>query len=235
MGSSMGAGKILKNFLVQLFVQNIWNFHSEQRPGMTLVLSSRSRKGKVVLPPRTSVNTNPYLASFLTGVIVREKHRKGVVEVSSILESSLAAQGDDVYWRILRPAALLAGILCVILGQPLIGLLVFFLGFNVMAQGERLFGYARGLKKGKRGLKEVLTSLGRMKKVLLPVSGALIGLLIASVLLPVHLNPLVAGGVEWYLFLPFFGLAFLGAMFRITPLLNLAVNLIVLVLLEVMI
>ena len=79
----MGAGKVLRNFIAQLFVQNLWNFRTEQGPGMTLVLSSRSKNGKIVEPPRLTFNTNPYLASFLTGVLVREWNEKGMEDICS--------------------------------------------------------------------------------------------------------------------------------------------------------
>ncbi len=67
----------------QLFVQNLWNFESKQGPGITLALSSRSKNGKIVESPRLTFNTNPYLASFLTGVLVREWNEKGMEGISS--------------------------------------------------------------------------------------------------------------------------------------------------------
>jgi len=182
LGGCMGAGKVLRNFIAQLFVQNLWNFRTEQRPGMTLVLSSRSKNGKIVESPRLTFNTNPYLASFLTGVLVREGHRAGIERVSSVLETSLAAAGDDLYWRVLRPTALLAGMFFVVIGQPLIGILIFLSGFNLFTQGERLVGYARGLKRGRKALSDVLASLGRVKRILLPLAGGLVGLLCAVLL-----------------------------------------------------
>lgn len=234
MGSGMAFGKVLKNFVAQLLVQNIWNFSSEQRPGMMLVLSMRSKRGEVVTPPRLTFNTNPYLASFITGILVREMRRSKIEDVSSLLETSLAAQGDDLYWRILRPLTLLAGVLLALLGQPVFGVLVFLVGFNLIAQGERLSGYVRGLRKGKAGVSAMIASIRRKKKILLPVAGVLTGVLCGAMTLNLGIAGFFIQGTEWFVFIPMFALAFLFALLRLSPLLNLVVNLIVLVIIGVM-
>jgi len=226
----MGAGKILKNFATQLLVQNLWNFASEQRSGMTFILSSRSKRRIVVRPPGESVNTNPYLASFLTGVIVRESHRKGVEGIKSLLESGLAAQADDLYWRVLRPTALLAGLFLVLLGQPLAGLCVFLLGFNILAQGERLVGYARGLKMGKKGLSMVLASMARTRSVLAPFAGGLMGIISAMFVFNLD-RASAAFSVNWFVFAGFFTVSMVFAVLRISPLFNLLTNLVLVVIL----
>lgn len=225
----MAFGKILKNYISQLLIQNIWNFTSEQRPGMMFVLSSRSTTGKVVAPPRFSFNTNPYFASFLTGILVREARRGQAEEVSSILETSLAAQGDDLYWRILRPAALLAGSLCVLLGQPLVGIVAFLVGFNLFAQGERLLGYVRGLRLGRQGVNVMLGSIRLQKKILLPITGVIIGVLAGCMTLDLRFEGFLTQGVEWFIFIPMFAVAFLFALLRLPPLMSILLNLIVLV------
>jgi mannose/fructose/N-acetylgalactosamine-specific phosphotransferase system component IID len=229
----MGTGKVLKNYMMQLLIQNLWSFTSEQKPGLTFLLSARSRENRVIRPPKATFNTNPYLASFLTGVIIREQHKKGAEGVSSILESTLAAHGDDLYWRVLRPAALLAGMVLVIVGQPLAGLCVFLVGFNFFAQGERLVGYARGLKKGRKAFTEVVTSITRIKKIVLPLAGGLVGLLCAVFIFNLDASrSLVTEG--WFVFIPLFGISFVFAFLRISPLFNLLVNLLIVVVLGVL-
>lgn len=228
----MGACKVLKNYLMQLFVQNMWSFASEQKPGITLVLSARSRRKMVIRPPQSTFNTNPYLASFLTGVLVREQRQEGKEGTSSLLESSLAAQGDDLYWRVLRPTALLAGMLLVVAAQPLIGILIFLLGFNLFAQGQRLIGHVRGLKRGRKALRDVLASLARLKRILLPLAGAVVGLFCAAIVFNLDTSGfLLRQG--WFVFVPLFAVSLVFAFLRISPLFNLLGNLLIVVVLGI--
>ncbi len=235
MGDCMGAGKVIKNFAAQLFIQSLWNFASEQKPGITFVLSSRSRKKALVRPPLPTFNTNPFLASFLTGVLVREWHKDGVKDVTHLLESSLAAQGDDLYWRVLRPTALLAGMFLALLGQPLFALGVFLLGFNFFAQGERLLGYVRGFKRGRKALPHLIASLGRTKRIILPVAGVLIGLLAGAMIFRLDSSSFLLRDVEWFIFLPLLAVSFVFAVLRLSVLLNLVVNLLVVIVLGALI
>lgn len=227
--------KIFVNYLAQLLIQNGWNFRNEQKLGMTLILSLENR-GKITSIPRNTVNTNPYLASFFTGVLVNEgaKQQGGKIEeVSSIMESTLAAHGDDLYWRILRPTSLLVAMGFVLFGQPLIGLLTFFFGFNVLSQGERLLGYRRGVRKGKDGLLDFIKSLARMKRIMLVISGLAVGFLISCMLFSPSVESLLFNGVEWFVFLPLFVVSVLFSFLRVSSILNLLVNLLIVCLLGV--
>ena len=111
----MGAAKILKNFIAQFFVQNLWNFASEQGPGMAFVLSARSRKKTVIRPPQSTFNTNPYLASFLTRVLVREQNKEGIEWVSSLLMES---------WFVFIPCFAISLVFALLRISPLFNLLV---------------------------------------------------------------------------------------------------------------
>jgi len=224
----MGAGKVLKNFLAQLLVQNLWNFTSEQRPGITFALSSRAGKETLLRPPRTTFNTNPYLASFLTGVLAREQRRRGIAGVSLVLEGSLAAQGDDLYWRVLRPTALLAAMVLALVGKPVIGLAVFLVGFNLLAQGERLVGYVRGLKRGRGALKDVIARMTRVKRLLLTLGGVLMGLLAAVMIFRLDVSSGLLQPDQWMFFIPCLAVSLLFAVFKGSVILNLVVNLVVL-------
>ncbi len=235
----MVLSKILVNYLAQLFIQNGWNFRNEQRPGMTLVLSLRNR-GKITSIPRNTVNTNPYLASFLAGVLVKERSRSNIEgtrnfeETTSIMESGLAAHGDDLYWRILRPTSLFVAMGFVLFGQPLLGLLVFIFGFNILSQGERLLGFRRGLTKGKDGFVEFMKSLSRIKRIILIVSGVAVGFLVSCMLFSPHVESFLFNAVEWFVFLPLFLVSLMFAFLRISPFFNLLANLLVVIVLGVL-
>ncbi|NLI98971.1 PTS system mannose/fructose/sorbose family transporter subunit IID [bacterium] len=216
--------KILVNYMFQLFIQNGWNFHNEQRIGMTLALSIRN-KGRIVSIPRNTLNTHPYLASFLAGVLLKENSGEKMEEISSLLETSLAAQGDDLYWRLLRPAALLISMGFVLFGQPLIGMLVFFLGFNAFAQGERLVGFKRGLEKGKEALVPLLTSLSKIKKIVLIVAGVILGFLVSLMLFILNNEHFLFARVEWFIFLPLFAVSLFFSILKIPFILGLFFNL----------
>lgn len=234
----MALPKILVNYLAQLLIQNGWNFRNEQKMGMTLVLSLENR-GKITSVPRNTVNTNPYLASFFTGVLVNEMINKDkqpegkIEEISSTIESSLAAHGDDLYWRILRPTSLLVAMGFVMFGQPLIGLLVFIFGFNLLSQGERLLGYRRGLRKGKEAFLDFIKSLARLKRIILVVSGVVVGFLLACMIFSPQVESLLFNEVEWFVFMPLFVVSILFAFLRVSPFFNLLVNLLIVFLLGV--
>ena len=226
MVDNMGVRKIITNFMTQLFIQNVWNFSSEQRSGMILVLSTRTRT--VIRPPRSSVNTNPFYASFLTGILVREWNKKEIGTVLGVLESTLAVQGDDLYWRLLRPTALLAAIFLVLLGQPLLGIGVYLLGFNIFAQGERLVGYPRGLKNGKYAVGKLINNTARIKKVVFPIGGFVTGLLLGTSIFNIDISsPLI--NPDWFLFIPLFFISVLFSLFKIPTLLTFLFNLVALV------
>ncbi|GEM_PF-1866101 len=228
----MGFIKVLRNYLLQLFVQNVWNFKTEQSPGMRLVLSFNSKKG-MPTPPRSTFNTNPYLASYLSGVILKELRRGDKSGVSATLESSLAFQGDDLYWRVLRPVTLIVAMILVIFAHPSAGIIFFLLAFNILAQGERFIGFSRGVKKGRHGLKEMFINIARIKKTLLFTSALLVGFILSVMFFPLEDAGLLILGFQWYWVLLLLSISLIFSIFRLSPLFNFAVNLVVIILLEV--
>jgi len=85
------------------------------QPGMAFVFSARSRKKAVIRSPQSTFNTNPYLASFLTGVLVREQNKEGIEWVSSLLMES---------WFVFIPCFAISLVFALLRISPLFNLLV---------------------------------------------------------------------------------------------------------------
>lgn len=130
----MALGRRLKGFLCLLALEGSWSFEGRQGLGFLTTLSwwLPKEKGLSLGHP---FNTNPYLASLLL--------KEGVGSGPSPVEGVLAAWGDELFWRYLRP--LLAG---VAVWFTLLGVewapVVFLVGFNLPAQGIRWAGIGWG-------------------------------------------------------------------------------------------
>jgi len=91
-------------------------------------------------------NTNPYLANFLIGGLIRleEERRSGsgmsperVILFKETLGRALASLGDQLFWLGLQPTVLMIGILFALMGKPA-GVLAPVLLFTV---GQLIFRY----------------------------------------------------------------------------------------------
>ncbi len=99
------------------------------------------------------VNTNPSMGPLLMGLTMRlEKDRdKGedVIKYRRAMMSSLAAQGDHIFWGVVKPLAAVVGVLAALaLGTTWAGALLALLLYNVPSITVRAFGFGLGWSVG---------------------------------------------------------------------------------------
>jgi mannose/fructose/N-acetylgalactosamine-specific phosphotransferase system component IID len=140
--SGLGSGLKLRVWLWSLTLQGSWNPQRMQNLGLLTILlgwlrGERRHTEQDRLFCRRYYeffNTNPYLANFLIGGLLRlECHRRGGGDVPSgfartfrdSLGRALASIGDQLFWMGLRPALVMAACLCGLLGSGTAALVVF--------------------------------------------------------------------------------------------------------------
>ncbi len=140
-------------------------------------------------------NTNPYLAGFLVGGLVRlETERSCGADISRrMLETyrdslgrAFASLGDQLFWLGLRPAVILVCCLFALDGN-LIGILLVFVAFNMAQLGLRWWSLEMGYRSGL----EIPSLLGHpywhygiqvVKRMALMASGLVVGRFLQEVL-----------------------------------------------------
>jgi mannose/fructose/N-acetylgalactosamine-specific phosphotransferase system component IID len=149
------------------YLQGSWNFEKMQNLGLAFILSpilkrlypERERRIKAYQHYLSFFNTQPYMASFFIGLAIRLEERiaagemkeEEIEKMRKVLSSPLAVLGDLFFWESLRPfASLLAVMIILWVGQEEIGLLAFWLIFNLPHFYIRYLGLNKGyyLEKG---------------------------------------------------------------------------------------
>lgn len=123
-------------------------------------------------------NTNPYSAGTIAGIVIRSE-RAGDPEIDRILgalQSSLAASGDEFFWRALRPTLLLLGLIAATF-EPLAGPVVFLLPFVAVTQWVRIRGVVLGLNQGKQAALAAVKNHTRAAGWLVMIAAFLVGVL----------------------------------------------------------
>ena len=137
-----GTAARLRVWLWSLSLQGSWNPQRMQNLGLLAVLLSWLRRA-----PRDTdqdrmfcrryyefFNTNPYLANFLIGGLLRLEQRRRDGEAipqgfartfRDSLGRAFASIGDQLFWMGMRPALVMAACLCGLLGQGEAALAVF--------------------------------------------------------------------------------------------------------------
>lgn len=117
-------------------------------------------------------NTNPYMAGWLIGAVMRleeESHRTGVPSELKIakfkkhMSQSLAAIGDQVFWRQLKPICAMLGLVATAYFST-VGLVVFLVAYNVPHLTMRFYGVVGGYHQGFGLVKEL--SMSHFKDVI---------------------------------------------------------------------
>ncbi len=96
-------------------------------------------------------NANPYMINYAVGAVVKLEEDKApeeqIIRFKGSLRGPLGAIGDRLIWQNLRPALLILGlILCIFIGA--VGVLVFWLIFNLYQAYQRARGLAKGFALG---------------------------------------------------------------------------------------
>ncbi len=145
---------ICPTLLKSIFYQGNWNITNMQGTGFRWLLKDFFKNNKTKLPsdfdtsPLYYFNTNPYLVTFILGMLLKETREKGVIgDYDKIYSSALAALGDTFFWHSLRPFAFFMSIWVVIIKPELI--IVFYLiVFNLFNILFRVLGFYYGYNFG---------------------------------------------------------------------------------------
>lgn len=170
--------KTIKNFVLQMFIQSTWSEKGQQKSGLLFALSGLTKKEKFKEKKKKIeiFNTNPYMASYLTGTLL-----KASPESVKYMESYYAAVGDDVIWSTLRPALLLFSTFLIMI-QGIVGALGFLLMYNIICQGIRLLGFPLGIKYQVNPPKQFMDTFLFLKFIFLNIGIITAGILFTSFL-----------------------------------------------------
>ena len=161
--NTIGRRDLLRVFLRSLLIQASWSFHLLQSIGFAYALLPILRK---LYPDRNEYasrlnlhteyfNTQPYLASFILGAVVKleEERASGnssdgdIRDIKAALMAPLGAVGDGFFWGALKPLAAAIAAAFFIVGAWWAPLLYLFM-YNLWHIGLRinllLLGYRSG-------------------------------------------------------------------------------------------
>lgn len=185
----MALGRSLRGFLGLLALESSWSFEGRQGLGFLVALSwwAPKRKGLSLSYP---FNTNPYLASLLLKDGLSSSGPRPI-------EGLLAAWGDELFWRYLRPILAGVAVWLAVLGVYWAPLL-FIVGFNLPAQGMRW----AGIGWGRAGVERIGRWVRRVVPILELLGAVVLGMLWAQGLLVQPFGILAVGalliGVFWF-------------------------------------
>ena len=182
-------------------IQATWNYERQQglgwafslEPALERLYPDRAERCARLAEHTAYFNTQPTLASLALGVTAALEERRAegegpdaeaMLRLKSVLGSSLAAIGDRLFWFTLRPFAACLGVLLAPVGL-LRGAAALWLCYNVLHQGLRFAGVGWGYRQGPSVLGGPLrTRLDRLIRLLAMGGSVLVGLLVASLLVP---------------------------------------------------
>ncbi len=202
----MSAGRLARAVLWRMalrsaLLQATWNYERQQglgwawalKPALDRIYPDPELKRARLSEHTAYFNTQPTLASLALGAVagLEEQRAAGgavdaeaVARVKSALGAALAALGDRLFWFTLRPVAACVGVLLVLSGFRL-GALVMWACYNFVHLGLRVAGVGWGYREGPQVLGATLR--GRLEELVRGLSAlgaALIGLIVATVLVP---------------------------------------------------
>jgi PTS system mannose-specific IID component len=182
-------------------LQATWNYERQQGLGWAYCLAPVLRQlypdpavRRERLAEHTAYfNTQPTMASLALGAVAYLEERRaagegpdgeGVARVKAVLGAALAALGDRLFWSTLRPFAAALGAWVALGGSPW-GAAVLLVAYNALHLPLRFAGVGWGYRAGpavlSQGLRERLERLVHRLSIL---GAALIGILVASLLVP---------------------------------------------------
>ena len=145
---------IFPTLIKSLFYQGNWNIKNMQGTGFIWLLKDFFKRNNTEMPPDldpTKVyyfNTNPYLITFILGMLLKETRVHGKIgDYHKVYASALGALGDTFFWHSLRPFAFFISlwfIMIDIIYVP-IAYLVIFNFFNILF---RIIGFYYGYTFG---------------------------------------------------------------------------------------
>jgi mannose/fructose/N-acetylgalactosamine-specific phosphotransferase system component IID len=205
---------LIKIFFRSFFLQSVWNYQTLLSVGFAFALVPAS---KALYPEKADriaflrrhlnfFNAHPYFASYALGAITRieEEITNGKAELSQVerlknaLIGPLGALGDQMFWGTIKPAAILLGVIVVLISQHINTFLSLFivllLLYNIPHLYIRYYGIVDGYKRGFEVYK--IISLDRYKKYrsfYIGLGAASLGFVIGYLFLKYELNNIYQG------------------------------------------
>ena len=182
-------------------LQATWNYERQQglgwawalKPAIDRLYPDPARRIALLTEHTAYFNTQPTLASLALGAVARLEERQlegepldraTVARVKSALGSALAAIGDRLFWLTLRPVAACVGLLFALNGLWY-GAVAMWACYNWVHLGLRFVGIGWGYREGPDVLGSPLRArLEEFVRRSSAVGAALIGLIVATVLVP---------------------------------------------------
>ena len=167
--TSLGFAESFRIFWRSFFIQAVWNYRSMISIGFGICLLPLMRRlypepeaqRAFLLRHFKFFNSHPYMASYALGVSARleeaiaagdEEAVERLPKVKELMISLLGARGDQLFWCILKPFSLLAGLCGLLLVSSTVGraivLLLTLLIYNVPHFYIRYIGIREGYQYG---------------------------------------------------------------------------------------
>jgi PTS system mannose-specific IID component len=193
--NKIGAADLFGVFARSFLIQASWSFEQMQSLGFAYAIEPVLRKlypDQAEYESRLKLhldyfNTQPYLASFILGAVVRmERDRAAgikqgtdVQDLKASLMAPLGALGDSFFWGSLKPFAVVIAVALVMAGSwwaPLLFLAIYNIGHIVLRAGALVRGFRSGGDVVDLMASYRFTSRARRFKVIsLTVLGGIIG------------------------------------------------------------
>jgi PTS system mannose-specific IID component len=152
-------------FLRSFFLETLWNYQKMQNvgfvfaiyPALKRLFASGAALQDAVSRNLELVNTHPSMGPLLMGLtLLLEKERdcaEDVITYRRAFMTALAAQGDHIFWGVLKPLAAAVGTATTLVsGNFYAGPLAALLAYNVPNMAARVWGFGAGWSRGLRVL-----------------------------------------------------------------------------------
>lgn len=203
----MGFIDIIKGFFALIFLQASWSYVGRQTLGFlyAIILLAKNKSDTLTPAPtksqieeriwqKFSLNTNPYCTGVMIGIALN--HEGEIFKESYFsLQHIFGSIGDEFFWHLLRPTLLSLAVLLLLLGYfysnnlQMVTIftfapLLFFIPYNIIAQGTRIRGLYQGKKYGKSAaiflIQDLRRFIPKLYNTLAFISGALLILLLLA-------------------------------------------------------
>jgi mannose/fructose/N-acetylgalactosamine-specific phosphotransferase system component IID len=192
----IGAPDLFGVFRRALLIQASWSYERMQSLGFAFAIEPVLRKlypDRVEYESRLRIhleyfNTQPYLASFILGAVVRMEEDRAdgrnvnedVSSLKAALTAPLGALGDTFFWGALKPFAAVVAVALLMTGSwwaPLLFLVFYNVWHIGLRAGMVFWGYQSGGNAVAFIARYSMTNMAkRLKLITLTVAGGIIGM-----------------------------------------------------------
>ena len=160
--------RLIRVFFRSFFLQSVWNYQSlisvgfayALVPVLNLLYDDQESKINFLRRHLNFFNAHPYFASFALGAVIRIEQEisegKGdpeqVPRLKNAMIGPLGALGDQMFWGTIKPAAVLLGVIAVLITQDVSSFLYIIIGllliYNIPHFYIRFYGIREGYRQG---------------------------------------------------------------------------------------